>query len=269
MALSILFITQDDPFYIPHFFREFIRIFRDPEVQIRGAVIQAPLGKKSFKALLRQMLDFYGPRDFMRVGFKFVLFKLLNAFAVKVCRGRFPGAFSVEHVLLQGGWPILHAKDINAPDFLESIRPMQLDLIVSVAASQKFQAALMEIPRLGCINVHNSKLPKNRGMLPNFWSLYRYDQEPLSAMTVHKMNERLDDGAIVLQQDIRLDPSESLHHLIIRTKQQNAHVIKEALLRFKAGSPSLHPNDSNQATYNTFPTKDDVRRFREKGLRLL
>lgn len=269
MALNILFITQDDPFYIPFFFREFDRIFRDPEVRIHGVVIQAPLGKKSFRALLGQMLDFYGFRDFVRVGIKFAVYKLLNLVAVKACRGKFPGAFSVEHVLLRIGWPIYHARNVNAPEFLETIRSLHLDLIVSVAASQKFQAALMETPRMGCINIHNSKLPKNRGMLPNFWSLFRHDEEPVSAMTVHKMNANLDDGEIVLQEEIRLDARESLHELIIRTKQRNAHVILEAIRLFKVGHPPIYPNDSKLATYNTFPTKEDVRKFRAKGLRLL
>ena len=49
--LNILFITQDDPFYIPCFFKEFVEIFHDREITIHGIVIQAPLGKKSLGAL--------------------------------------------------------------------------------------------------------------------------------------------------------------------------------------------------------------------------
>ena len=106
-------------------------------------------------------------------------------------------------------------------------------------------------------------------MLPNFWSLYHCDKEPMSAMTVHRMETALDDGPIVLQREFSLDPKETLDQLIVRTKKMNAHVILEALLLFKDGEPSVLPNDASQATYNTFPSKEDVRRFKAKGLRLI
>ncbi|MBI5772909.1 MAG: formyl transferase [Verrucomicrobia bacterium] len=267
--LRVLFITQDDPFYIPHFFREFVRIFHDGEIAVLGAVIQAPLGKKSFAALVRQMFDFYGPVDFLRVGGKYAGFKVLNALAVKVFHGRFPGVFSLEHFMLKENWKIIRIRDMNSAESLQRLDEMKVDLLVSVAASQKLKPELLARPRLGCINIHNSKLPKNRGMLPNFWSLFRCDTEPVSAMTVHRMNATLDDGPIVLQKEFPLDPKETLDELIIRTKRMNAHVVLEAMQLFKRGEPPLLPNDAAQATYNTFPTKEDVRRFRAKGLRLI
>jgi methionyl-tRNA formyltransferase len=193
----------------------------------------------------------------------------MNAIAVKVFKGKFPGAFSLEHLLLKEGWNIIHITDVNSLEFHQLIEPMELDLLVSVAASQKLKQALLSKPRYGCINIHNANLPKNRGMLPNFWSLYHYDTEPISAMTVHKMNEKLDDGPIVLQKEFELNPQESLDNLIIKTKQLNAPVLLEAIQMFKNGEPEYLANDASQATYNTFPTKEDVKKFKAKGLRLL
>jgi methionyl-tRNA formyltransferase len=267
--LNILFITQDDPFYIPHFFREFFAHCQNREIKVHGIVIQAPLGKKSLGGLMKQMLAFYGWFDFLRVGCKFVFYKVMNAVATRLFAGQFPGTFSLEHFLLKNRIPIVHCPDVNAASFIDTIKSLDLDLIVSVAASQKFKRDLLGAPRYGCINVHNSRLPRNRGMLPNFWSLYQFDTEPVSAMTVHKMNDTLDDGAIVIQEDLRLDPAESLEHLIVRTKKLNAHLILKALSLFKAGEPPLLANDASKATYNSFPTREDVKRFRAKGLRIL
>jgi methionyl-tRNA formyltransferase len=238
-------------------------------IRIKGVVIQAPLGKKSLRALVSQMLGFYGWFDFLRMGVRFAVSKVMNKIAVKLFHGRFPGAFSVEHVLLKAGWPILHTRSVNTPEFREQIAPLQLDLIQSVAASQKFGAELLKAPRYGCINIHNAKLPLNRGMLPNFWSLYNTDREPVSGMTVHLMNEKLDDGPIVLQEEMRPNPAESLHALILRTKRLNAHLVLRALNLFVSGPPPMLPNDATKATYNTFPTREDVRNFKAKGLRLL
>ena len=267
--MNVLFITQDDPFYIPHFFREFFAHCRDPEIKVHGIVIQAPLGKNSMGALMKQMLTFYGWADFLRVGFKFAFYKVMNAIATRGFRGRFPGNFSLEHFLMKNGIRIMHCRDANVASFIDTLKLLKLDLIVSVAASQKFRRELLSTPRYGCINVHNSMLPRNRGMLPNFWSLYRFDSDPVSGMTVHKMNETLDGGAIVLQEEFRLDPAESLEDLIVRTKKLNAHLILKALSLYKNGEPALLPNDGTQATYNSFPTREDVKRFRAKGLRIL
>ena len=218
---------------------------------------------------MKQMWDFYGPINFLRVGFKFAFYKVMNFLAIRLFGGKFPGAFSVEHFLLKQSWKIIHVNSVNSPEFLQMIEPMKLDLIVSVAASQKLKADLLAKPRYGCLNIHNAKLPKNRGMLPNFWSLFHSDAEPVSAITVHKMNATLDDGPIVLQEPLRLDPAETLHRLIIRTKKLNAHAILKAVQLFKKGEPPLLPNNASQATYNSFPTREDVQRFKAKGLKLL
>lgn len=267
--LNIMFITQDDPFYIPHFFQEFVDIFNDLDVCIKGVVIQAPLGKKSFRNLVKQMLDFYGPVNFVRLGLQYTIAKILNIVAVKLFKGNFWGIFSLEHLLLKKGWKIIHITDANSKEFREIVEKQNIDLLVSVAASQKLKSEILSKPKYGCINIHNAKLPKNRGMLPNFWSLYNYDLDPISAMTVHKMNEKLDEGSIILQKEFNLNPQESLHELIVKTKRANAHLILEVIEMYKQGEPNYLPNDSQAATYNSFPTKEDVRKFRVKGLKLL
>lgn len=266
--IRILIITQDDPFYVPQFFRVFVE--RKPaEIDVEGVVIQVPLGKKSMRVLAKQMLDLYGAGDFFLMGVRYTFLKIGNLIARRMFRGRIFGVYSLEHSLLKKNWSIIRVQNVNAPEFLERVRKMNLDLIVSVAVSEKFRPELLAIPRYGGINVHNARLPKNRGMMPNFWSLYRYDTEPISAITVHRMNENLDDGPIILQEEFRLDPTESLHDLIIRTKRLSADVMLNAILMHREGLPPSQRNDSSQATYNRFPTKEDVRRFRAKGLKLL
>jgi len=269
MSLRILFVTQDDVLYVPHFFKEFAAV-RDPDrPEVLGVVIQAPLGSSSLRLLAKKMVDFYGPWDFLRVGMLYAARTVLNAVAVGLFRGRFPGVFSVHHCALKEGWPVLPQRDVNSLEFLRLLEEVKPDLLVSVAASQKFKSGVLRAPRYGCINIHNALLPKNRGMLPNFWALYHHDTEPESGMTVHRMNEQLDDGPIILQERFRLNPVESLHRLIVRTKRMNAHLLLRALRLYTDAEPAGLPNDRDHATYNTFPTREDVHRYRAKGLRLL
>jgi methionyl-tRNA formyltransferase len=267
--LKLVFVSQDDPFFIPEFFQEFIRLYDPGEIQITGVVIQAPLGKKSLGVLARQMLEFYGPWDFFRMGTCYAFRTALGFMAVRIFRGHLWGSFSLEHILRRNGWDIMPWRNVNDPEFIHMVKDTSVDLVISVAASQKFREELLSAPRFGCINIHNSRLPRNRGMLPNFWGLYRYDREPVSGMTVHKMNATLDDGPIILQDDLSLHPEESLHRLMRRAKRLNARLLLSALNLYKQGEPAYKPNDASQATYNSFPTKTDVRAFRAKGLKLV
>lgn len=266
--LKILLVTQNDPFYLPIFFNELFKNNISNEFNLEGIIIQRPLGKKSFKKLVVQMLDFYGFKNFFIVGTKFIAFKILNFTAVKIFNGKFPGTFSVEHILRKKNLKIIQIKNINSKESLDYLRTLNLDIIFSIAASQIFKKDILELPKLGCFNIHTSKLPKNRGMMPNFWSLYKYYEEPTSAITIHKMNENLDDGEILIQTEFTLDPKESLDSLIKRTKKMSAEIFLKAIDILNNQSVSFIKNDPLRASYNSFPKKEDVLKFKEKGFKI-
>ena len=266
--LNVLIVTQNDPFYVPIFFGELLKKDLSKKVNLEGIIIQSPLGKKSIKKLILQMLDFYGYKNFLVIGTKFILFKILNFVAVNVFNGKFPGTFSVEHILSKKKLKIIQIRNINSKESLDYLRKLNLDIIFSVAASQIFKKDILELPKIGCFNIHTSKLPKNRGMMPNFWSLYKYYEDPTSAVTIHKMNENLDDGDILIQTEFTLDPEESLDSLIKRTKKMSAETFLEAINILNSRYVKLIKNDSAKASYNTFPKKEDVLRFREKGYKI-
>jgi methionyl-tRNA formyltransferase len=266
--LNIILITQDDPFYIPIFFKELLKRDVSKDFKLVGVVIQPALGKKSIKQLILQMLYLYGFVNFLIVGVKFITYKLLNYFSIKIFKGKFPGIFSVEHLLRKENLNIIQIKNINSQDSLNFLKTLNLDIVFSIAASQIFKEDILNLPRIGCFNIHTSKLPKNRGMMPNFWSLYNYDKDPVSAITIHKMNSKLDDGEILLQQLFDLNPKESLDKLIKRTKKITAELFLEAIIMLDTGKQKFIKNDSSVASYNTFPNKEDVKKFRMKGLRI-
>jgi len=266
--LKILLVTQDDPFYVSIFFKELFKQNLANQFELVGVIIQPPLGKKSKQKLIKQMIDFYGYWNFLVLGIKYVLYKVLNLIALKLFKGNFPGAFSVEHILLKNNIRIVDVKNINSKDSLNYLYSLKLDIIFSIAASQIFKKDVLNIPRVGCFNIHTSKLPKNRGMMPNFWSLYNFERENTSAVTIHKMNETLDDGEILFQKLFNLDSKETLDSLIRRTKRLSVIAFLEAIEILRKGNINYIVNDSKYATYNTFPTKDDVTRFNAKGYRL-
>ena len=104
-------------------------------------------------------------------------------------------------------------------------------------------------------------------MMPSFWTLLNGERE--GAITIHRMNPRLDDGEILHQHVYPIEARESLDQLIKRTKAMAAQVLLDALEMLSRGDYELKPNDIEQATYYSFPTYEDVRAFRRAGLKLL
>jgi len=263
MSDRFVFITQEDPFYVRIFFEEFFAKYPQRE-RVAAVVIAPSMGKKSIFKLARQMFDFYGPVGFVRMGFRFVFYKL----AAKLPRGRDARSFySIAQVCRAYGVPVIVTPNVNAPEFLAQLRQLDPVLVASVAAPQIFREDLISLPRLGCINIHNSKLPKYRGMLPNFWQMYHGEKQ--IGTTIHRINGKLDDGAILLQREAAADPAHSLHERICTTKRQGASLMMEAVDQAFAGTLRESPNDSSQASHYTFPTKAEASEFRRRGMRLL
>ena len=257
-----VFITQEDPFYVRVFFEEFFRL--ESRLDEVSAVVIAPaMGKRSMAGLARQMWGFYGPTDFARMATRFVAYKVKTRLGL----GR-PGHFhSIEQCCRHYGVPVIHAPDLNAEAFLRQLASINPDLAVSVAAPQIFRKPLITLPRLGCINIHNSPLPRYRGMLPNFWQMFH--GENAAGTTIHRINAAVDEGAILMRSSTPILPEDSLDDLIVKTKAAGARLMQEAITGMREGTLKDQENRKSEGSYFTFPKPGEVREFRKKGYRLL
>jgi methionyl-tRNA formyltransferase len=178
-----------------------------------------------------------------------------------------PGHYSVEGVAREYGVPLHETSSVNATAYLDFLRSLNLDLVISINASQKFKGGILALPRLGCINVHGALLPRYRGRLPSFWVLANGEKE--TGATVHFMNEDLDDGPILLQERVEISENDTQDTIIRRTKALGARLLVEAIDRLERGTVTTQPNDREQATYFSFPTREDGLRLRQQGRRFL
>lgn len=277
--LRILFVTQEDPFYIPLFFERFFELCfsRDRragdaagcKLDLAGVVIQRPLGNKTNKGLARRMYRLYGPVGFIRMGIRYTAARL-GRFLWSIRLGPlrlWPRHRSVEALSLRYGVPILPFVDMNGEQAVEFVRREETDLVVSVSASQIFKAAILSAPRIGCINLHNAPLPHYRGMLPNFWQMLHGEEE--SVLTIHEMVVDLDKGDILKRKGTPIEPGDSLDDLIRRTKRRSAEILLETLEEVRRGTARLSPLPAEEGSYFTWPTREQAREFRRRGHRLL
>jgi methionyl-tRNA formyltransferase len=259
--MRIALVTQEDPFYLPPALDGLCRA-RGREIV---AIIILPAFNERLTETARRLYEFYGPIDFVRLGLRYLGAKIADR-ANRL--QAFTRPYSATDVARRHGIPVYQPAKINAPEFVslfrEHIRP---DLLVSIAASQIVRQRLLDVPRLGCINLHSAPLPRYQGMMPNFWTMVHGERE--ATVTVHYMVEKLDAGDIVLQWPVPILPTDSLHDLMVRSKEVGVQAVLEAIEQIEHGSVRRQPIDPSQATYFTFPKRDDARRLRQMGRALL
>ncbi len=259
--MRIVVVTQEDPFYLPPALDAFCAA-RPGEVV--GLII-LPAFNEGLGDTARRLYEFYGPVDFVRLGLRFAGAKLADRL-----NGLRPltRPYSARDVARRHGLTVYTPAKINAPEFVavlrDTIRP---DLLVSIAASQILRQRVLEVPRLGCINLHSAPLPRYQGMMPNFWTMVHGERE--ACVTVHEMVEQLDAGDIILQRPVPILPGDSLHDLMVRSKVVGVQALLEAVTQLERGTAERRPMDASQASYFSFPKRSDAQRLRRMGRALL
>jgi methionyl-tRNA formyltransferase len=155
----------------------------------------------------------------------------------------------------------------NLPEFVDALRVRAPDVVISVACPYILKAATLSIPTKGCINIHHASLPKYKGMMPTFWQLFH--GEKTVGITVHTMAVRVDEGEALLQEELTINPRETLDVLIRRSKRHGAHCVAKVLRQIKSDTVAPRPLNSAEGSYFTFPTYAEIREFHRRGNRAI
>jgi methionyl-tRNA formyltransferase len=126
-------------------------------------------------------------------------------------RGKKVVASPVKHAATAFGLKVLQPASVSASQFLEIIDDLGPDLLIVVAFGQILKRALLDIPNFGVINIHASLLPKYRGAAPIQWAILNNDAR--TGLTAMRMEEGLDSGPILLQEEVPILPDETTGQL--------------------------------------------------------
>lgn len=140
----------------------------------------------------------------------------------------------VKERALECGIPVYQPKRVREPEFLDVLRKLNPDVIVVVAFGQILPREILTLPPFGCVNVHASLLPKYRGAAPIQWAVI--DGETVSGVTTMQMNEGLDTGDILEQEEISLDPEETGGSLFEKLASLGGKMILSTLKGLEDGS---------------------------------
>ncbi len=142
---------------------------------------------------------------------------------------------------------VLQPAKIRDPQAIEAIRCLTPDVIVVVAYGQILPRDVLEIPRLACLNLHASLLPRWRGAAPVQAAIAAGDCE--TGITAMYMDEGLDTGDILLQRNVEILPNDTGGSLHDRLAQIAPEALLESLRLVAAGNAPRVPQDNAAATY--------------------
>jgi folate-dependent phosphoribosylglycinamide formyltransferase PurN len=203
-----------------------------------------------------RLLRRWGPRYF---GYK-ILVNLLP----QVLRFGGRHAVTLESICSRRGIPVSRASDVHEPDALREIERFGPDVLVSFSCPYRLRSEVLEVPRIGALNVHSSLLPAYAGIATYVHCLV--NDEPRTGVTVHEMVERFDAGRIVGQRAIDIRPGTSVFELFKEQCLGGADLLVEALDEIaQLGRLTGRPQDLAERTYFGEPTRADIRALRRNG----
>ena len=144
---------------------------------------------------------------------------------------------------------------VRDPDVIELLRALRPDVIVVVAFGQILPQKLLEIPPLGCINVHASLLPHYRGAAPLNWCIVNGEYE--TGVTTMLMDVGLDTGPMLLRRATVIDENEDIVSLHDRMSVMGAELLSETLDALIAGTVVPQEQDSALSCYAPLLKKED------------
>ncbi len=149
--------------------------------------------------------------------------------------------------------PVLQPERIKRPEAVEELKNYPADVFVVAAFGQILSKEILDMPRLGCLNIHASLLPKYRGSSPIQWAVINGEEK--TGVTIMQMNEGLDTGDILYTKEILLDKKETGESLFDRLSVLGAEAIVEALPLLEEGKLTPVPQKHEEATHTVMLNK--------------
>jgi methionyl-tRNA formyltransferase len=143
--------------------------------------------------------------------------------------------------------PVITPDDPNTPEVVAQIQALKPDFIFSFYYRNMLKKALLDIPSRGAFNMHGSLLPKYRGRVPVNWAIIKGERE--TGSTLHIMNEKPDNGAIVDQQAVPILPDDTALEVFHKVTCAAEVTLDRCLPALIAGTAQFKPQDLSQGSY--------------------
>ena len=153
--------------------------------------------------------------------------------------------------------PVMQPSSLRTPEAQAELAAFGADLMIVVAYGLLLPKAVLETPRLGCINVHGSLLPRWRGAAPIQRAIWAGDRE--TGITIIQMYEGLDTGPMLMKTTCAIEPTDTSASMYAKLAQLGPQTLLTTLDQLAAGTLSAEPQDSSKANYAQKLSKEEAR----------
>lgn len=201
-----------------------------------------------------------------KTAFPYLVYKVISVLAFSAAGAiwrRIP--FTVERLARAYGVPVHRFLSIRDPEAIRCVAEARADLVISASCPQRIGQEILSTARCGGINTHASLLPRYGGLAPYFWVLAEGERQ--TGTTVHYMTDRFDEGAILGQVTVDIEPGESSFRLFYRLGLLCGPLLLDATNAALAGDRG-RPQELRETTYRSHPSMAAYRELRRRGHRL-
>jgi len=249
-GLRIVYLTTDDPLYLPTFFD---RVLAEHHAGTQAVYIAPPLFKNqsTWQATLRYIRTFGMPAA--------------ARLTARVLQAKYQRR-SIGSVCQKWGVKSAIVRDVNAPEFLDELRALSPDVIISVSCPLIFKRALIDLPPRGILNLHGAILPQYRGVMPAFRMMANGEKK--AGVSIYFVNEDIDAGDLCGQRIFDIEDKDTLDSFLVRSKGIAADLLLDVLRQMEDGTVTSTPLDLSQGSYYRWPDHIAVTQFRMRGRKL-
>ncbi|MGF9710859.1 methionyl-tRNA formyltransferase [Paenibacillus sp. JMULE4] len=155
------------------------------------------------------------------------------------------------------GIPVLQPERLRSPESVEALSALQPELIVTAAYGQILPKSVLDLPRLGCINIHASLLPKYRGGAPIHYAVMNGD--PVTGVTIMYMTEGLDTGDMISRIEVPIGDQDTTGTMFEKLSIAGAKLLKETLPDLLSGRVRAVPQNDEEAVYSPNISREQER----------
>lgn len=168
-------------------------------------------------------------------------------------RGKEVQMTPVKECALRHGIPVFQPAKIKEKEAVEQLSSYPADIFVVAAFGQLLSEEILNMPRLGCINIHASLLPAYRGAAPIQWVILNGEKE--TGVTIQQMEKGLDTGDMLLKTVVPIDAKETGESLHDKLMEAGAALVVDALSKIEKGEVIPQKQDDKLSSYASKLTK--------------
>jgi methionyl-tRNA formyltransferase len=172
---------------------------------------------------------------------------------------------SIAEICAAAGIEVQRVEDVNGAAVIAALSRLKVDLIVSCFFDQIFKRELIAAAPLGVVNVHSALLPQHRGPMPVIQSAL--DRPSTLGVSVHMVEEGVDTGPILVQEPYQPASHESILQSMTVLHERGLVLLSDLLPAIAARS--VRPLPQGGGSYESFPTRAEIRRLQRQGTRLM